>query len=112
MSNAFSLGSMLNGQEAVTAATTAQGTATPLTGGVNVVTTAAGQTGVVLPASYPTKSPVVVTVITATAGLLFPPVGGKINGGTANASVSVAANKAALCFAHENGLDWSVVVGA
>ena len=98
--------------DAITAATTAQATATLLTGAMNVVTTVVGETGVRLPPNFPVGSLISVRVATATAGLLFPPVGGAINGGTVNAAFSVAQNKPALCLANPNGLDFVVVLSA
>jgi hypothetical protein len=100
------------GPAAITAASTAQATGTALSGFQNVVTTAAGETAVVLPATHAVGSPIVVRVTSATAGLLFPPVGGAINGGSTNASFSVAQNKPVVCFAHANGLDYTVVLSA
>ena len=67
----------------------------------------------VLPSLGAVGSPVLVANLTATAALLFPPVGGgSINGLTINTSVAVALNKVAVCFANINGLDYTVAVGA
>ena len=98
--------------DAVTAATTAQGTATALPGAFNVVTTSAGETGIRLPASYPAFTPLVVRVTSATTALLFPPTGVTINGGRANASVNVAQNKPTICMVADDGLTWVAVIGA
>jgi hypothetical protein len=98
--------------DAITCAGTAQATATALTGSHNVLTTAAGETACVLPAKYPVGSPIVVRNNTATAALVFPPVGGAINGGSANASFSVAQNKPTIFLAAPNGLDWVAVLSA
>lgn len=98
--------------DAVTAVGTAQVGAASLPGFINAVTTNVGQTAVVLPANRGIGNPLVVNVVTATAGLVFPPVGGAINGGAANAAFSVAQNKPALCWAHPNGLDYTIVLSA
>lgn len=98
--------------EAITAVGTAQVGAAELTGGLNIVTTASGQTAVVLPANAAAGSPIVVRVTSATAGLVFPPTGGSINGGSANASFSVAQNKPTVFFAHPNGIDFTAVLSA
>lgn len=98
--------------DAITAVGTAQTGSAALTGFINAVTTSVGQTAVQLPANRGTGNPLVVNVITATAGLVFPPSGGAINGGSANASFSVAQNKPALCYAHPNGLDYTIVLSA
>lgn len=105
-------GSTTSPTSAVTAVGTAQVGAASLPGAFNVVTTAVGQTAVVLPASYPAYTPLIVRVTSATAGLLFPPTGGTINGGSANASVSCAQNKPVICMVADDGLTWVAVIGA
>lgn len=112
MGASVSIGRFDGGQDNITAAGTTQGAAVALTGAVNRVTTAASQTGVILPANAAQASPIVVSVLTATTGVVYPPVGGSINGLAANTGVNVAANKVAVCYPHQNGLDFSVVVGA
>lgn len=100
------------GEGTVTGVGTAQSGAAALSYGLNSVTTASGQTATVLPSSHPLGSPVIVHVTTATAGLVFPPVGGSINGGSANASFSVAQNKPTVFYSKANGLDWVAVLSA
>ena len=113
MSNAFSLARFDNGGvDAVTTIGVAQVGAAALTGAVNLLTTAAGQTAAVLPANAAYGSPVIVRVGTATAALIFPPTGGSINGAAANASFSVAQNKPTLFFCHPNGIDYTAVLSA
>ena len=46
----------------------------------------------------------------ANSRLLYPPVGGNINGGSTNASISIPAGKSATC--ESNGLIWVVNVSA
>lgn len=115
MPAAFSFG-RADGQggsvDAVTAVGVAQSGSAPLTGMVNIVTTSAGQTACLLPTNWAQGSPLVVRVTSATTGLVFPPTGGAINGGSANASFSVAQNKPTLFFAHPNGIDWTAVLSA
>lgn len=97
--------------QAVTAASTALATATALKNGINVVTTAVGETAVLLPAN--SGAPVIVRVTSATAGLVFPPtVLGVINGGSAGASFSVAQNKPTVFYPHPNGIDYTAVLSA
>lgn len=99
------------GVESITAATTALATGTALTGGINLVTTSAGQTAVVLPSTHPIGSPIVVLTLSATTALLFPGTSSQtINGGSAGASVGVAQAKAAICYF--DGTNWVVTVGA
>jgi hypothetical protein len=95
----------------VAGAGTAQATATPLTGTINQVTTAAGQTAVVLPSTQPLGAAVNVYVSTATAGLVFPPLGGNINEAAANASFSVAQGRTAS-FVRVSATKWIVQYGA
>lgn len=97
---------------AVAGAATTQAGGTPLTGAINVVTVASGSTAVVLPAKRAVGSPLVVHVSGTTTALAYPPVGGAINGGSADASVSIASTKVATFYAHPNGLDYTFVLGA
>lgn len=97
--------------QAITAASTALATGTALKNGVNIVTTAVGETAVVLPQNC--GSWLLVRVTSATAGLVFPPTAlGTINGGSAGASFSVAQNKPTLFLCHPNGIDYTAVLSA
>ncbi len=95
----------------VAGAGTAQAGATPLTGTINQVTTSAGQTAVVLPSTQPFGTSVNVYVSTATTALVFPPSGGNINEGAANASFSVAQSRVAS-FVRLSATKWVVQYGA
>lgn len=114
MTASVSFGRNDGGYDVVTTAVTTQASAGLLTGGINRYVSAAGATAVILPANYAANSPVVVfnATATATAGVIFPPVGGSINGAAANASIALPASKGAVCYAHPNGLDYTVVVSA
>lgn len=79
----------------VTCVGTAQTGAALLTGTFNVLTTSGGQTAAVLPTHQPLRT-ITVTTPTSTTALIFPPLGGTIQGGSANASFSVAQNKVAI----------------
>jgi hypothetical protein len=59
------------------------------------LTTASGATACTLPAAPVIGSPYNVVVSSATTALVFPPSGGTIQGGSSNASFSVAQNKVA-----------------
>jgi len=61
--------------------------------GLNVVTTAGGATAVQIPSTMPVGGEMWINNTSATAALLFPPSGGTINGGSGDASFSVAQNK-------------------
>lgn len=114
MTASVSFGRNDGGYDVVTTAVTTQASAGLLTGSVNRYASAAGATAVILPANAATGCAIVVynNTSTATAGVIFPPVGGTINGGSANASIALPASKAAACYAHPNGLDFTVVVSA
>ena len=90
---------------------TAQSGATPLTGTINQVTTSAGQTAFLLPSTQPLGTSVNVYVSTSTAALVFPPSGGNINEGAANASFSVAQSRVAS-FVRVSATKWLVQYGA
>ncbi len=98
--------------DAVAGVGTAQTGAAALTGAINNVTTAVGQTAVALPSKHAVGSPIIVVNASATAALVFPPSGGKINNGSADASFSVAQNKPTVFFAHPNGVDFTAVLSA
>ena len=78
---------------------------------LNVVTTTAANTGVRLPANLSAGDEIAIQNNGASTLFIYPPVGGIINGGSANAKVDAATLKGAIakCI---NGLDFSVVVGA
>lgn len=72
--------------KSVTASTTqTQAGGTVLNGDFNIVTVANASDAVTIPANLPTGT-IFFVVGGANAGLLFPPVGGAINGGTVDAS--------------------------
>jgi hypothetical protein len=97
----------------LTAAGTNQATALVLTSlnDIHVITTAAASTGAILPSTLSIGDQMVVVNGGANSITLFPPVGGKLNNGTANAGLAVAANKAAHVFCIDN-LNFAVVVSA
>lgn len=90
---------------------TAQSGATSLTGTINQVTTASGQTAFLLPSTQPLGTSINVYVSTATAALVFPPSGGSINELSANASFSVAQGRVAS-FVRLSVTKWVVQYGA
>lgn len=92
----------LNAQAAVglvsnnlTAAGSTQGTALALSSDFNIFTTVATGTGAILPATSSPGDWYTVVNHGANALLVYPPTGGKIANGTANAGFSVGANKTA-----------------
>lgn len=71
---------------------TAQVGAATVTTNMTVLTTAVGQTAIALPTTIPASGPIIISNFSATTGLVFPATGESINGGSANASVSLAQN--------------------
>jgi hypothetical protein len=102
-----------NISNSLTAAGTNQATALVLTSlnDIHVITTAAASTGAILPSSLSIGDQMVVVNGGANSITLFPPVGGKLNNGTANAGLTVASTKAAHVFCIDN-LNFAVVVSA
>lgn len=98
---------------AIAAAGSTQGTATLLGGAVNVVTAATGTSadGLRLPSDYPTDVPMLVVNQTAVALDVFPPSGGNINGGSADAAKALAANMSGLYY-HLGSGAWAAVLSA
>lgn len=78
---------------AVSAAGTTQGTATALKSGVNVVTTAAASSGVILP-NGEISDEVEVLNLGANAVTIYPPTSGQINALSANTGFLLATNTA------------------
>jgi hypothetical protein len=118
----FFNGTATTGQTTIAAQTTLVAATTELTGGLCVTVPVAGSTAVRLPLNQALGSPITVVNHAATAVtlLVFPPwnagtgaaAGGKINNGSANASVSVAQGKSAVFYPHPNGVDYTAVLSA
>lgn len=107
---AFTVGGMVTG---IAAAGTDQATATEVNGAWNVVATATGTTadGVRLPDGYALNVPLWIINTTAVALDVFPPTGGSINGGSANAAKALAANMSGLYVQYSTG-NWGAVLSA
>lgn len=95
----------------VAAAGDDQATATVLTAGKNVVTSATENTadGVSLPVGFGVGEIVFVANNTAVALDVFPESGGSIGGGSADAAVALPANSMAVYMSLGDG-NWSVTV--
>lgn len=90
---------------------TAQTGATALAANsINALTTSGGATAFVLPTGAPGDS-VVVNNQSATTALVFPNSGAAINGGSTDASVSIAQNKTAI-FIRYSSTVWFEVLTA
>ena len=100
-------GDVLTGQ--VTSATT-QATAYAITADITVFSTVASTGAAILPAGG--AADILVMNNQATNALIvFPPVGGTINGGSANASYSQAVSKCAR-YVTADGLNWYAMISA
>ena len=89
---------------AATAGTTqTQAGGTVINGDVCLVTTANASDAVTLPANLPKGTLVHLVNLSAAAGLLYPPVGGAINGGSVDASVAIAASISLLIYVTASG---------
>jgi hypothetical protein len=84
----------LGGVATIAAAGDSQATATAVTAGLTIVSTATGTTadGIRLPAGFGTGEEITIVNTTAVALDVFPSTGGAINGGSANAAKALAAN--------------------
>jgi hypothetical protein len=96
---------------ALTATGNSQGTALLLTTDFNVVTTTAASTGVILPAIANFGDEVFIANLGANTLAVFPSTGGKINNGTANASISVSTLKATT-LRSIGSPNWVAITGA
>lgn len=74
------------------------------------LTTAGGATAAVLPAAAKINQPHYVVVTTATAGLVFVPLGHSLNG-SLNGSLSIAQNKAAILYQYKRN-NWTAILSA
>lgn len=101
------IGDTLTGQ---TASTTTQATATAITADVTVFTTVASTGAVILP-SGGAADILIMNGQATNALVVFPPIGGTINGGSANASYSQAVSKCAR-YVSADGLAWYAMTSA
>lgn len=84
---------------------TTQGAAAPLLNNVSLLTTAGGATAFVISTIWAIGDSITVFNTTSTAALIFPPSGGNINGGSTDASVSLAQNNAAT-YLRVSSVEW------
>lgn len=97
----------------IAAAGDSQATATDLTAGINVVATATATSadGVQLPGDREAGDILIIVNNTDAALGVWPPSGGAINGGSANAEKALAANMSGLYISHGDG-NWAAVLSA
>jgi len=101
-------GDVLTGQ--VTSATT-QATAVAITADITVFATVASTGAAILPAGSGAADILILNGQATNALIVFPPVGGTINGGSANASYSQAVSKCAR-YVTADGLNWYAMISA
>ena len=91
---------------------TTQGAGAPIGDNTLVnLTTASSQTACLMPSDKGLGHEVTISVASATTGLVFPQTGGTIQGGSANASFSLAQNKVAK-FTQIAALTWVAILTA
>jgi len=100
---------MIGSAGATTAAGTTAGTATVLAYINNVVTTAGGATGVILPSGAGIGDSYTVYVTTATTALIYPPSGGNIGGNGVDTGVTVLQDTMAT-FTRLTNVIWTYLV--
>lgn len=101
---------MLGTVGTVAAAGSAQGDATALPYALNKVTAGDATKGVILPACTDTArlgTPIVVVNNAAAVLKVYPNTGGTVNGGSANAAVSLAANTIAVFWLYAADTWWA-----
>jgi hypothetical protein len=90
---------------------TAQATATPITTNFTVLTASGGATAFLLPTVPAGAGPYWMSNQSGTTALIFPPSGGSVQGGSTDASFSLATNKTAAFF-KTSATAWAVNLSA
>jgi hypothetical protein len=105
---------MINGTalDSLVATGSTQATALLLPADVNVFTTVAASTGAILGANPSPGDEIVVANLGANALLVYPPLGGNIQGGSTNAGFSVANGKSAKFVARVGSLNFIAFLSA
>lgn len=75
---------------------TTQATAAPILSHLVTLTTAASQTGAILPAAAQIGTPYYVSNPTSTTGIVYAPVGATLNGAASTTGLNLAQNKTAI----------------
>jgi hypothetical protein len=103
----------LGGVATIAALGDSQATAAAVTAGLTVVNAATGTTadGIRLPAGWGVGETITIVNTTAVALDVFPPTGGAINGGSANAAKALAANMGGKYISLGGG-NWGAVLSA
>jgi hypothetical protein len=101
-------GDVLTGQSA---SNTTQATATAITADITVFSTVVSTGAAILPVNAGAADILVLNGQATNALVVFPPIGGTINGGSANASYSQAVSKCAR-YVTADGLNWYAMTSA
>ena len=89
------------------AAGTTQATATPVTAQLNRITNNTAANGVILPVGIQGQVIMIYPALVTNAPKVYPPVGGTIGGGAANASVAATAQVKSFYYCiDDTGLNW------
>ena len=95
----------------ITAAGTTQITAAAVYDDINIVSTVAASSGVILPSNRSAGDTIEITNLGANALLVYPPNGGNIAQGAANASFSLPVSKTAI-MRLVSPTQWTLVLSA
>lgn len=104
----FILGTVSNTQTA--SGSSSQANSFAVTNDITIFTVAASNSGARLPSTAGPGDTFTISNYDANTMLIYPPVGGILNGGSANASVSLTTKKSADCLCIDN-LNFIVMLG-
>jgi len=94
------------------AAGTTQATAAAITNDVTVISNNTAANGMILPVPTAGQTFYIIPSLVTNAPLIYPPVGGSINFGTANAGVAITARKLAQFIALDSVGNYALLQGA
>jgi hypothetical protein len=102
----FVAGELANNVVSLTAAGTTAGTAILITEKFALVTAATSATGVILPSSAKFGTPYYIVGVGSAAPVVYPPTGGSINAGAANAGLTLSAATATAILMRSSTNQW------
>ena len=94
------------------AAGTTQATAAPVVNDVTTISNNTAANGVILPVPTAGQTFYIIPALATNAPLVYPPVGGSINFGTANAGVAITARKMAQFIALDTLGNYGLIQGS
>ena len=98
--------------QSLAAAGTTQATAAPIVNDVTIISNNTAANGVILPVPTMGQTFYIIPALATNAPKVYPPVGGSINYGTANASVAITAQKGAQFIALDSVGNYMLIQGA